>query len=545
MMQWAARFRIYALVVAVLLASGVAAKTINASYYWGKRDAGVRDPNIQSIALNPHNTKHIWAASSNGVFYSDNSGQTYLQKFFSHFPIHDIHVFHDVLPSVLIATESGVYQSLDQGVQWEKFYDTSDEEQAFCLSLLEDANRILIGTKKGLISKDKNARENWSVVAGPFQNEAVYRILSDGTFYYILTAGALYRTDHDFEIIDTLYQESSVSIEDEEEAEAPRDLLDVTLVHGREGLLLATQSGLLIQNSAEDDLVAFPASRVPLSELTSVVAFLNTDFSHGDCQDSPLACLTVVIGTTRGVFVYDKGTWETAFKGLPTNIVKRLVYGADNTVYAATDKGIYALPLTDALSLDVSPSENFIKFDYKKEPDIARVHAWAVDYAEVHPEKIRQWRRLAKKRAWLPSMSVGMDSGQDWDYSDSLFGSSTGAHFIGPDDKSYGRDMGFDVSLSWDLADLVWSTDQTTIDSRSKLMVELREDVLNQVTRLYFERRRLQMEMEGKIASFDASSQLEKQLRLEEMTAYLDAFTEGKFSEFVRDMKMGESNNLR
>jgi len=82
--------------------------------------------------------------------------------------------------------------------------------------------------------------------------------------------------------------------------------------------------------------------------------------------------------------------------------------------------------------------------------------------------------------------------------------------------------------LSWDLGDLIWSTDQTTIDSRSKLMVELREDVLDQVTRLYFERRRLQAELAAD--ALEPAVEFDKQLRVEELTALLDAFTGGKFS---------------
>ena len=88
--------------------------------------------------------------------------------------------------------------------------------------------------------------------------------------------------------------------------------------------------------------------------------------------------------------------------------------------------------------------------------------------------------------------------------------------------------MSWDVSLSWDLGDLVWSTDQTTIDSRSKLMVELREDVLDQVTRLYFERRRLQAELAAD--ALEPAAEFDKQLRVDELTALLDAFTGGKFS---------------
>ena len=60
-------------------------------------------------------------------------------------------------------------------------------------------------------------------------------------------------------------------------------------------------------------------------------------------------------------------------------------------------------------------------------------------------------------------------------------------------------------------------------------MVELREEVLDQATRVYFERRRLQAEL---LNQNDApvDSMIDGQMRLAELTAVLDAFTGGGFS---------------
>ena len=79
-------------------------------------------------------------------------------------------------------------------------------------------------------------------------------------------------------------------------------------------------------------------------------------------------------------------------------------------------------------------------------------------------------------------------------------------------------------------------TDQTTIDSRSKLMVELREDILDQVTRLYFERRRLQLELRNDL-SIEPPVKIEKQLRLAELTALIDSYTGGQFGKSVNTKK--------
>jgi hypothetical protein len=87
----------------------------------------------------------------------------------------------------------------------------------------------------------------------------------------------------------------------------------------------------------------------------------------------------------------------------------------------------------------------------------------------------------------------------------------------------------WDISLSWDLGELIWNDDQTSIDVRSKLMVELRDDIIDEVAKLYFERIRVKNEIDG--LSFEDKKKLaEKELRLQELTAYLDGMTGNYFS---------------
>ena len=91
---------------------------------------------------------------------------------------------------------------------------------------------------------------------------------------------------------------------------------------------------------------------------------------------------------------------------------------------------------------------------------------------------------------------------------------------------------------------MIWNPDQTSIDSRSKLMVELREDVLDQITRLYFERRRVQQELTQAKSNevsgnLDRELKSEKEMRLEELTALIDALTGGGFSRKMEENYSG------
>jgi len=80
---------------------------------------------------------------------------------------------------------------------------------------------------------------------------------------------------------------------------------------------------------------------------------------------------------------------------------------------------------------------------------------------------------------------------------------------------------------------LFWSEAQTSIDVRSRLMVELRDDILDEVTKLYFERLRVKMEFDS-LSIEDRKKRFEKELKLRELAAILDGLTGGYFSRQCR-----------
>jgi hypothetical protein len=140
------------------------------------------------------------------------------------------------------------------------------------------------------------------------------------------------------------------------------------------------------------------------------------------------------------------------------------------------------------------------------------------------PEKISRWRRLAPPRNFIPRFTVSLDQDRDTTIASSTSAGKT-TFAVGPEDESVSLDFGF----TWDLANLVWDSAQTSIDVRSRLMVQLRREVLQEVTRHYFERQRLLAEFEANPTD-DPLLQRERALRLEELTAQLDALTGGLYS---------------
>jgi len=172
------------------------------------------------------------------------------------------------------------------------------------------------------------------------------------------------------------------------------------------------------------------------------------------------------------------------------------------------------------------------------EPDINEVQQAAIKYAEVEPEKILSWRRQASKKAFFPKVTAGIerDTGDLWHWES---GSTTRSN---DDILIRGKDsIEWDISLSWDLGEIIWNDDQTSIDTRSRLMVQLRQDILDEVTRIYFERMRLKNQLDN-LNIEDRKKRIDKEIKIRELTALLDALTGGYFSRAIQTDKSGSSS---
>ena len=224
--------------------------------------------------------------------------------------------------------------------------------------------------------------------------------------------------------------------------------------------------------------------------------------------------------TEKGVFVFkqDEQVWQEVSLRLLSGKINQIALADKGAIYAACEEGLFfTLPsVQSSVSLDVD----------KNEPSIKKVQEAAMRYAEAGPEKIALWRKKANQSAWLPELSVGIDrdTSELWHWEG---GSTTKTD---DDALRRGRDtVNWDINVSWDLSKIIWNDAEISIDVRSRLTAELREDILDQVTKLYFERLRVKAEL-AYLGIEDRRKRFEKEMRLKELSAYLDALTGGYFS---------------
>lgn len=233
--------------------------------------------------------------------------------------------------------------------------------------------------------------------------------------------------------------------------------------------------------------------------------------------------------TSRGVFVYRRveRSWDRITPLMrDLDIFRARSFGDNIDILAAGRNRLFfcrAVSKNNSSSFQASPETHHVH--PRQAPPIRMVQEMAIEHAEVSPEKVASWRESAATQALLPRLSLRFRC-TDSDNSRIYTSATTNYIIQGP------RRIGYDytVGLDWDFSQLIWNRDQTTIDTRSRLTVKLRMEVLEEVNRLYYERERL-VERIKSTGPEDAPETGMMELKLRELEAHLDGFTGGGFSE--------------
>lgn len=393
-----------------------------------------------------------------------------------------------------VAAQKGSYRVNLVTDEATRIFTRSNEMERDCVSVaLAGQAGIWLGTRSGLFF-------NGNKIGTPFDNKEVVSVVSIGDTIYAATVSKIYRSQDEgttWQEIFNLYP-ASEELQDEETNESK--IRHLAGVDGSPHILyVATAGGIYITQDSGKIW-----QKLPVQGLDAVgLRYISIDSASGD----------VYAVAQTGLYLFHAQEWTL----VTSTYEGRQVVQKGEKLYLVTKKELLECSKNEALVKEAGGNSRQTAEVFKNEPVVQQVQKMAIDYAEVGNQKIKDWRRKAAVKAMLPKLSFG--------YNSNVYGSYNGAFAVGPND--------WDVSVSWDLADLVYNEAQTSIDTRSKLMVELRNDILSEVTRLYFERRKLQIEV---YAAKDMSEKaaMDKNLRIMELTALLDRLTGGAFS---KDLK--------
>ncbi|MDD2679643.1 MAG: hypothetical protein PHO03_02410 [Candidatus Omnitrophica bacterium] len=491
---------------------------------WQEISRGV--VNVKAVLIAEEDVKVIYIGTDKGVFKTEDAGGTWRNILSLGGGNHAVNYLAFVSGNkkiIYAATGNGLFFSANAGERWGRIFKGKNSFENDCVALAILPYGIYLGTQGGLFVSKDNGR-SWHKEPGKLGNSHIFNFAylpKEPDCLYLACADGAFKTVDSGKNWERIFaahpvENDAESTEENEESDEEKRYSAVRYItidpHNPDELYLATNRGVY---KSKDRGTAWEvlSDYGLLSRATQFLLFSDKGELYAVSKS--------------GVFIYKQERWRELSFNLSSRYINFLGLDKNTGLYACTEKGLFrASP--DYID---APGRQDIVAEYSKgEPAIQEVQQQAIKYAEVEPEKIISWRKQAQKKAILPQVSLGLgrDTADLWHWES---GSATKEC---DDALRRGRDsLDWDVTLSWDLSELIWNNDQTSIDTRSRLMVQLRDDILDEVNKLYFERIRVKMEMDS-LQIEDRKKRFEKELRVRELTASLDALTGGYFSSQIQ-----------
>ncbi|MCX5701598.1 MAG: hypothetical protein NTW64_01275 [Candidatus Omnitrophica bacterium] len=501
--------------------------------------------NVRTVLVGSDNSNIIYIGSEQGIFKSEDGGESWrnILSIKGQNKVVNFLLFEPKDKNSLYAvTGNGLFYSFDQGKNWNRLFKGKNYLENECTTLAILPSAIYLGTKAGLfVSSDKG--RSWHGQSGEIGKTSILAIacnLKEPNSIYVACVDGVFKTKDGAQSWKRIFtthpaenengNETEEITEDQDEEEKSSNLRYITIdPNNLNYLYLATSRGVY---KSQD--------RGETWESVSSYGLLSQDARFLLVSNKS----NLYAATKSGVFEYRNDRWQELSLGLMAEDIRFLTQDNQDNLYAACDKGLFKAKIE---SSDNKRQDEPISLYSKDEPGIKEVQQAAIKYAEVEPEKIERWREQAARRALLPHLTVSMDKDNNRTSSSSIWGiygngTTPGRYFVGPDDETRYKNNNWGVSLTWELGDLIFSDDQTNIDVRSRLMVELRDDILDEVTKLYFERIRTKMELDN-LSIEDRKKRFDKELKLQELTASIDALTGGYFSRQIKENTDNRKNS--
>ncbi len=260
---------------------------------------------------------------------------------------------------------------------------------------------------------------------------------------------------------------------------------------------------------------------------------------------------TFAVSDAFQVWRVEAGRAPTALAAAPPGEEAAVILALqEGRLLGATDRGLYgcdaadgAVPLPAPEGAATAPTETGFfppaRIAFLPEPDIASVRREALRAASLEPDRIRRNFRGVRYRALLPDLEISVrrrsfltrQQNQDQTF-------STGAiHNLFDNSLDRDRERDYVVAAEWDLGSILFNPDELDVSEEARRVLTLRDDVLDEVNQIYFERRRSLLALNrlgaGPVdgGGEQPAEELEELLiRIEELTARLDAWTDGFFS---------------
>ena len=557
------------------------------------RGTGELKSAIISLAIDPSNPATVYAGTLNGLNKSLDGGKTWEQasgrintKVINYLVVHP---FDSQI--ILAATQKdGIFKSSDGGVTWTRVFSFVGANNVHSLAYsASNPERIYAGTEAGIyLSKDGGS--NWENITGlglssplihylltsPTDEDVAYAATLGGVFgtadmgkqWRKLTYGTMFRKPK-FMAMDPL-DPSSIFLLTENRLfrSEPLDVQDLS-----SGKKEITGNCEFLEGGAKHSLVILDVD--PEAEIVTI-----------EIRSDPQT-IKLKVGEKQQLDLDQDGkddviiVAEEIKDGVPRLAIESLTAPEPEPEPAA----VSTFPAAVNGLEDLQPY-------FQAEPTWVEVQTAASRWAEVHPDKIAGWRRGASLRAFLPRISLAYTKSRAWyddsysrnenyqstesssyqqsssetkssggslyttQYSDGNYNwydeyssydessyyeksssgkgqrAATGNRY--KESLNYVKSKSWRLEFSWYLGDFLYERQQIYISKEARDLVELRQDVLEQVTQYFFDRRSARIDLILNPPA-DSYSRVEALLMIQQLNASLDALTGGYFSRTIKE----------
>lgn len=500
---------------------------LNAQEVWVAKDGLARNSQLRDAIFSPDG---LYIATKDALYKAKEINQRW-EPLFS-LPSagnNEITCLAGRFKVIFVGTKRGLFRSDDYGASWKSVFRTIIPGKNNIIDIEFSKHyrtRVLIATEKGIfITNDLG--NSWEDISGALKNVCVKCIALNKESMYAGTESGLYIRKENSKDWDRVFVRNSP---DKNEAEEPQDFTEDdnekdmsirSIAINDNRVYICYSKDIRYSDDGCKTWIAFPCD--------GLKGYINYILISPKNKKTYCA-------TEKGVFEFpgDKSRWLELYRGMTKSLsVSSIIFGSDDEklLLAVTDKGLYSFEAGDYLMdkyPDIEKSMNTLKIVLDGEPKYKELQNAAIKFCDVSPEKIRSWQRDSRIKALVPKLSLGMANHRS--SNTEIYTSATKDYVsVGPDDTY----NGLDASISWDLGNLIWSDDQPNIDVRSRLNTQLRNDILDDLRRVYYERKRLQFELMTNPPK-DMNAKFEKELRLQELTQSIDDLTGNYFSENMK-----------
>jgi hypothetical protein len=239
------------------------------------------------------------------------------------------------------------------------------------------------------------------------------------------------------------------------------------------------------------------------------------------------------LGTDRGLLAGDglEGPFTRATSAAPAAPVHD-VAGDGQRVFAATESGLLEgvlAPPAPPTDVALREARLALEFPPRRDPPLDAVHRAALSHLDLQPEQLRALRDGLAVRGLLPELAFRLERGRSAEGEsrrDEAFVSGDLRH-LRDGSRSNARETVASVTLAWELGALAYDADAVDLSREARAVIQLRDDVLDEISQLYFERRRVLLQLAALGPSDVGAENL--RLRADELAAGLDAWTGGWF----------------